>query len=80
MQIPAVFFLGFWFLQQFLLGALSLAQGPSQMGGVAWWAHIGGFVAGIVLVGLFQDSRRHPPAREQWWTDGRYRRGRSATW
>ena len=79
-QIPAVFFVGFWFLQNFLLGALSLAQGPSPMGGTAFWAHIGGFGAGIVLVWLFQDSRRRPPAREQWWTDGRYRYRRSTGW
>jgi membrane associated rhomboid family serine protease len=62
-RIPAIFFLGFWFLQQFVLGALSLATPTAQTGGVAWWAHIGGFAAGLALVGIFQRSRRRPPAR-----------------
>jgi membrane associated rhomboid family serine protease len=59
-RIPALFFLGFWFLQNFLLGTLSLAQGPSPVGGTAFWAHIGGFVAGV-LRWLFQSWRRRPP-------------------
>jgi membrane associated rhomboid family serine protease len=66
-QVPAIFFLGFWFLQQFLLGALTtFATEPGQSGGTAWWAHIGGFMAGLLLVGLFQDSRRRPPPRNGW--------------
>lgn len=43
--IPAWFFLGYWFLIQFLSGTISL--GAESMGGVAWFAHIGGFLAGI---------------------------------
>jgi membrane associated rhomboid family serine protease len=54
-EIPAFFFLGFWFLYQFLLGMLSLGR----MGaGIAFWAHIGGFVAGILLLRLFIKRRR----------------------
>ncbi len=49
-EIPAFFFLGIWFLIQFLSGAASLGQSSAFTGGVAWWAHIGGFVAGIVLL------------------------------
>jgi rhomboid family protein len=45
-EIPAFFFLGIWFFLQFLGAAGSGAQG----GGIAWWAHVGGFVAGIILV------------------------------
>jgi membrane associated rhomboid family serine protease len=49
-RIPAFFFLGFWFLFQVLL---------SSMGGsVAWWAHIGGFVAGLLLAGFFLQPRK----------------------
>lgn len=67
-RIPAVFFLGFWFLQQFLYGTLSLSARTDQTGGgVAWWAHIGGFAAGFVLVWLFQNPKRRPPARDAWW-------------
>jgi membrane associated rhomboid family serine protease len=50
MYIPAGFALGIWFLLQLLSGSMSGGQG----GGVAWWAHIGGFVAGMALVGLFK--------------------------
>ncbi|MFC1495453.1 rhomboid family intramembrane serine protease [Thermodesulfobacteriota bacterium] len=48
-EIPAFFFLGFWFLMQFLNAAGSSASG----GGIAWWAHIGGFIAGIIFLKLF---------------------------
>jgi membrane associated rhomboid family serine protease len=48
-EIPAFIFLGLWFLLQFLSAA---AVGPG-MGGIAWWAHVGGFVFGIVLSKLF---------------------------
>lgn len=51
--VPAVFMLGYWFVLQ-LLGGLP-ALGSSE-GGVAFWAHIGGFAAGIVLIGLFARS------------------------
>lgn len=47
MEIPAFIFLGFWFLMQFLNAA---GSGPGS--GIAWWAHVGGFVAGFVLVKL----------------------------
>lgn len=66
-ELPAVLFLGLWFLSQLLNGFLSLAvAGPvATYGGVAWWAHIGGFVAGVVLVGLL--ARRRPYRR--WYPD-----------
>jgi len=77
-QVPALLFLGFWFLQQFLFGAFSLGS-PDAGGGVAWWAHIGGFAAGLALVWVFARPRRRPPARDAWWDEGwggrRRRRG-----
>ena len=49
-RIPAVVFIGLWFLIQFLSGVGSLgAQGQASAGGVAWWAHIGGFLLGVFL-------------------------------
>jgi len=48
--IPAVFLIGFWFVLQVISGAGSFGAS----GGVAWFAHIGGFVAGLLLVGLFR--------------------------
>jgi membrane associated rhomboid family serine protease len=48
--IPAVFILGYWFLLQFLSGINALGAGAT--GGVAWWAHVGGFLLGMLLTGL----------------------------
>jgi membrane associated rhomboid family serine protease len=50
LEIPAVVFLGIWFLIQFL----NAAGSSGAPGGVAWWAHIGGFIAGMVLIKLFE--------------------------
>ena len=49
-EIPAYFFLGFWFFLQFL----NAAAGHGAAGGIAWWAHIGGFIFGIIFLKLFQ--------------------------
>lgn len=60
-RIPAVFYLGFWFLQQAFNGIASLgaqAQVGMEGGGIAYWAHAGGFVFGAILgpiLGLFDD-------------------------
>jgi membrane associated rhomboid family serine protease len=71
-KIPALFFLGFWFLQQFLMGAMSLGVRTAETGGVAWWAHIGGFVAGVVLVRILgRRGRPRPVARDAWWENER---------
>jgi membrane associated rhomboid family serine protease len=56
-EIPAFFFLGWWFLIQLFSGSLSLAL-PNAGGGVAWWGHIGGFIAGIILVFFFRKGNR----------------------
>jgi len=47
-EIPAAIFAGFWFLMQVMQGTLALLM-PSSVGDVAWWAHVGGFVAGLLL-------------------------------
>jgi membrane associated rhomboid family serine protease len=52
-EVPAYIFLGVWFLLQFFSGAFSvLGPRAAQGGGVAFWAHVGGFVAGISLIFL----------------------------
>jgi len=53
-RIPAVLMLGYWFFIQFLSGVASL--GAANQGGVAWWAHIGGFAAGLVLTPFLKSS------------------------
>jgi membrane associated rhomboid family serine protease len=52
-EIPAVIVLGIWFLQQVLFGYFDLANPTGEGGGVAYFAHIGGFVFGLVAVRLF---------------------------
>jgi membrane associated rhomboid family serine protease len=56
-EIPAVVYLGIWFASQLFSGTLALV-GPQSYEGVAWWAHVGGFAAGIALLPLFKKSRK----------------------
>jgi membrane associated rhomboid family serine protease len=58
--VPAIVFLGWWLLLQFFNGTMSLVSGPNDFGGVAWWAHVGGFVIGM---GLALFGRRTRPPR-----------------
>lgn len=51
-RIPAILFLGLWIWQQWLNGMASLDVSTAESAGVAWWAHIGGFVFGVVA-GLY---------------------------
>ena len=57
--IPAVLLIGMWFLMQLFSGVASIGYATGGSGGVAWWAHIGGFLVGMLLVGLFR--LRRPP-------------------
>jgi membrane associated rhomboid family serine protease len=58
-HIPAWVMLGYWFVLQFLSGtATSLAYEGRNVGGIAFWAHVGGFVAGVVLIKLFPERQR----------------------
>ena len=62
-EIPAFVYLVLWFVMQLLEGVGSLGA-PVETGGVAVWAHIGGFVAGVVLMKLMQPPRRRPQPLE----------------
>jgi membrane associated rhomboid family serine protease len=53
--VPAWIMIGIWFALQLFSGVVSLG-GPSDTGGVAFWAHVGGFVAGALLVWIFRDK------------------------
>jgi membrane associated rhomboid family serine protease len=65
-EVPAIFFLGIWFVFQFLSGVGSIATAAGEPGGgIAFWAHIAGFAAGIATVGLF---RRRERLRVDWWS------------
>jgi membrane associated rhomboid family serine protease len=58
-EIPASVYLGIWFLFQLLIGGASFVQ-PQEGGGVAYFAHIGGFVFGFIAIHLFAAGRPRP--------------------
>jgi membrane associated rhomboid family serine protease len=58
LELPALLILGFWFIQQALFGYFDLSSGSGQGGGVAYFAHIGGFVFGLLAIKLFADERK----------------------
>ena len=71
-SVPAIFVLGYWFVLQLISGLGALG---ASGGGVAFWAHIGGFAAGVALIFVFRDpelmaarkAHLHPrPARHSW--------------
>lgn len=57
-RLPAIVVLGFWIVIQLFQGVLSL--GVAQAGGVAWFAHVGGFVAGLILVNVLRNRQSWP--------------------
>jgi membrane associated rhomboid family serine protease len=59
MELPAMLYLGIWFLMQLMSGTVSLAV-VQDAGGVAWWAHVGGFVVGLVLTPLLRRRQSYP--------------------
>jgi len=67
-EVPAIFFLGIWFLMQFVSGVGSIvsAVGGASGGGIAFWAHVAGFVAGVSGVVVFRRPERQ---RVEWWHD-----------
>src|SRR6187397_411006 len=69
-EIPAIVFLGLWFVTQFLsgVGSLGAATAGQSAGGVAFWAHVAGFAAGVVGIFLFRRPERQ---RVEWWDDVR---------
>ena len=69
-ELPALLYLGFWFLMQLANGtaALTIAR---DSGGVAWWAHVGGFVAGMALAPVLRRRQSYPPV----WRDQYAQRG-----
>ena len=56
LSLPAGVILGYWFFIQLINGSMA---GGQEGGGVAFWAHIGGFLAGVLLVGLFKKKSVH---------------------
>ena len=66
-EVPAIFFLGLWIVVQLLSGVGSIASSAGEPGGgIAFWAHVAGFAAGIGTVALFRRPERQ---RVEWWND-----------
>jgi membrane associated rhomboid family serine protease len=63
-ELPAFFYLGFWFLTQLLNGTFSIG-GATAAQGVAWWAHVGGFLAGLAVCPIFLRRARAGPGPPQ---------------
>jgi membrane associated rhomboid family serine protease len=57
-EVPAYLFLGLWFLLQFVQGSIVLVGTKQAEAGVAWWAHVGGFGGGILLLPVFRKKSR----------------------
>ncbi len=70
-RVPAVAYLLFWALSQVLNGTMAIT-GPGEVGGVAWWAHVGGFSAGLLLHPLFLRPRQEirPFQPDEYGTEG----------
>jgi membrane associated rhomboid family serine protease len=58
LEIPAVFLLLYWFAIQFFSGVGSIGYSQVSSGGIAWFAHVGGFLAGMLLINLFGQRQR----------------------
>jgi membrane associated rhomboid family serine protease len=67
-EVPAIFFLGVWFVMQLLsgVGSIAMATRGEPAGGIAFWAHVSGFAAGILGVFVFRRPQRQ---RVEWWND-----------
>jgi membrane associated rhomboid family serine protease len=66
-EVPAIVFLGIWFIMQFISGLGSIVTvAAGSTGGIAFWAHVAGFVAGISGVVVFRRPERQ---RVEWWHD-----------
>jgi membrane associated rhomboid family serine protease len=62
-EVPAIVLLGLWFLMQLFSGVGSLGA-QADVGGIAFWAHVAGFVAGLLLVNVLKQPERQ---RVEWW-------------
>jgi membrane associated rhomboid family serine protease len=67
MDIPAVFILLYWFVTQLFSGYGSIAHTHVSDNGVAWFAHIGGFITGMILVQVMGTRSRYLPRRDVYW-------------
>ncbi len=82
-ELHAFFYVGFWMAIQLIQGLTDLMS-PSDLGGIAWWAHIGGFVVGFLATGWLRKRHYRRPQRDEgvwgFMPDGRRRPRRRGPW
>ncbi len=66
-ELPAVLMLAYWFLIQLFSGVGSIGYAASSQGGIAWFAHVGGFLAGMLLVRLMAARRPYSRRKDLSW-------------
>ncbi len=66
-ELPAVIVLGFWVIMQVFSGAASIGYSQIEQGGTAWWAHVGGFAVGMILIKLLPTKPPHRHRPELYW-------------
>jgi rhomboid family protein len=66
-DIPAFFFIPYWFITQLFNGLGSIGYSNVSEGGTAWFAHIGGFIAGMILVSVIGTQSRYVRGRQYRW-------------
>jgi membrane associated rhomboid family serine protease len=80
-ELPAWLYLGFWFVSQLLSGTFAIGSRAAAAGGIAWWAHVGGFLAGLWLCPVFLGRRPlAPPGERHFILPGAPSRGRYDVW
>jgi membrane associated rhomboid family serine protease len=66
-EIPAALILAYWFILQFFSGLGSVGYSQVSQGGVAWFAHIGGFIAGMILISTMSTKESYRRRRDLQW-------------
>jgi len=59
-DVPAYLLLGFWFISQFFNGIAAIGHAAMGSGGIAWWAHVGGFLTGLILAAPLRKREPYP--------------------
>jgi membrane associated rhomboid family serine protease len=66
-DVPALVMLGYWFVIQLVSGVGTIGYSHLSQGGVAWFAHVGGFVAGMILISIMGTHQRYSRRRDLYW-------------
>ncbi len=66
-ELPALIVIGFWVVMQVFSGVASIGYSNLNQGGTAWWAHVGGFAAGVILIKVLPKKKPHRRRPELYW-------------